>query len=268
MRFVDLLFYTAIIAVFYVRFARADSHDDDARAALSLALASQPQPKKAYAPDLPPGCESYQPARHTQSIYRLDSRPRIDRVSTDALEAKYRVSGGMVGVRGWRSAKFRLLPRAPRYRIALISVKNSYGYMQEEQGIVREYADGTRFDDVLSSDAGVVFEHRVREKQGGRWTSSIAYKDESARPKGYAGLSVSCASCHGDAGSGGYAVGLVPGGDTVISDPMDWSLVAVESPGLREEFVTVQSALMAVPMGGSCASGNCGTSMGGFRRRR
>jgi cytochrome c len=70
-----------------------------------------------------------------------------------------------------------------------------------------------------------MFEHRVRSKDSGRWYSRIEYVDEAARPDGYTGLKVSCASCHSEAGTGKYNDGLVPGGDTVLSDPLDWSLV-------------------------------------------
>ena len=79
--------------------------------------------------------------------------------------------------------------------------------------------DGTVFVDVLSNADGRVFEQRVREKDGGEWKSYVHYRDRSAYPKGYAGLKgQTCIECHQQAGTGGYGVGLVPGGDGVISD--------------------------------------------------
>ena len=55
------------------------------------------------------------------------------------------------------------------------------------------------------------------KKVGGKWLSRTLYENAAARPKGYTGLTVSCASCHGKGdgasgpGTGGYAVGLTPG---------------------------------------------------------
>ena len=129
----------------------------------------------------------------------------------------------MHGIKGAVSEKFRTLPAEPKNWVGVIQVKNSFGYMQPNRGMKREYPDGSRFDDVLSYQ-GVVFEHRMREKKEGKWKSRVAYSNEKARPPGYTGLTATCASCHSEAGTGKYGVGLVPGGDTVISDPLPWTL--------------------------------------------
>jgi hypothetical protein len=176
--------------------------------------------------EAPPGMRKLKvTAKYTQSIYKLNDTDTIDAVRISSLEEKWHTSGGMLGVprKLWHSDKYYLIPGEIRHWVGTISVKNSLGYYQENRGIKREYPDGTRFDDVLSS-GGIVFEHRSRRKVKGKWESSILYEDKQARPKGYTGLTSTCASCHNKAGTGGYAVGLVPGGDTVLSDPMDWKV--------------------------------------------
>lgn len=173
---------------------------------------------------LPAGMKRYTPSTVTQRIAVTNSRDTIQQAPIRDLESKWHGSGGMVGLTGWKSEKFKNQTVSVS-RIADISVLNGLGYFQNNRGIVRTYPDGTRFDDVLSNDQGDVFEHRTREKQDGRWKSQILFSNESARPKGYTGLSVACSSCHNQAGTGGYATGLIPGGDTVLSDPLDWSLV-------------------------------------------
>lgn len=172
---------------------------------------------------LPEGAVKYKEETKTQSIFVLDNRDVIEIVPISRLEKKWHQSGGMEGVEGVVSDKYKTLPSKPKQYVANIAVKNSFNSYQDNRGIKREYADGSRFDDVLSY-RGVVFEHRMREKRGGKWSSKVVYSDDDARPKGYTGLTATCASCHEQAGTGGYAVGLVPGGDTVLSDPVDWSL--------------------------------------------
>jgi len=179
-----------------------------------------------YKPILPDTSKRFEPAIYTQEIAVTNGRDRIDKVEiTDLPDRRWHQSGGMQGIDRslWKSEKYRSIPGGvePNW-IANISVRNSLGYMQNNRGIVRQYPDGTRFDDVLSNADGKVFEHRVREKKDGRWKSTVVYSDPAARPKGYEGLKVTCASCHDQAGTGNYAAGLVPGGDTILSDPLEW----------------------------------------------
>jgi hypothetical protein len=173
----------------------------------------------------PEGSERYREATVTQSIFVLDNMDTIRPVPVSSLESKWHQSGGMDGLTGWRSEKWRLVPE-PGVHNALgrIGVKNSYGYTQHHVGLVRSYPVGSRFDDLLYGPDGRLFEHRSRRKQTKGWVSELLYENEEARPKGYSGLKVSCMSCHGESGSGKYGAGLVPGGDTVLSDPLDWSL--------------------------------------------
>lgn len=174
---------------------------------------------------LPDGATEYQSAKYTQSISILNDRDVVVPTHIRWVDAKWHQSGGMAGLTGWTSRKYKTLPEGTRVvsRIASIQVKNSYGYFQPNRGIVRSYPDGTRFDDVLATAKGV-FEHRMREKVDGKWESSVIYRNVANRPQGYTGLKVTCGSCHEVAGTGGYNAGLVPGGDTVLSDPLDWSV--------------------------------------------
>lgn len=189
-----------------------------------------------YTPDLPKGAEKYAAETHTQALSKnlpvggAEFLPRILKVRiTDLPDKDWHSSGGVGGIDGVVSDKYRSGGKAvqswgPVTMTNGLLDSTGAPATQVEFGVVRTYPDGARFDDVLSYK-GVVFEHRVREKVGGKWASSVAYKDPAARPPGYAGLKVSCASCHDRAGTGGYAAGLVPGGDTVFSDPLDWAVI-------------------------------------------
>jgi subtilisin len=184
--------------------------------------------EEAYSPVLPEKAVKYTPETHTQRLSELSSNggpflPRIERVPIASMENKdWMQSGGMRGIKDVVSEKFRTGDAA--HRKSMVPVKNTFGRFQNALGITRKYPDGTRFDDVLKHK-GVVFEHRVREKVNGKWEGSVIYRDKDAYPPGYTGLTVTCASCHDRVGQGEYGRdGLVPGGDTVFSDPIDWSL--------------------------------------------
>lgn len=168
----------------------------------------------------PKGLKRYRRAVNTQSIYVLVGHgDRIDRVPRTRLERKWNVPGGMLGVEGWQSDLYRVVPGAPQVWVGNIAVLNSSGYFQANRGYRRSYPAGTVFADVLSSK-GRVFEVRYAEKRANGWERYVAFKDASARPAGYQGLQGQrCASCHSEAGTGAYGAGLVPGGDGVISDP-------------------------------------------------
>lgn len=200
---------------------------------LVLMLAKPPQaPMPPQAPPmqghkLPPASKQYAPETHTQAIattggFRIHLLRKVPILAL--RDRRWHQAGGLDGVRGWRATKYRFVPGKVQTRVDWINVKNSHGDIQQNRGLVREYPAGTRFDEVLENDAGQVFEHRTRVKDEDGWHSEISYENASARPVGYSGLKVSCASCHGQAGTGGYNEGLVPGGDTVLSDPMDWSV--------------------------------------------
>jgi hypothetical protein len=187
---------------------------------------------------VPPGAVEYRSAVYTQSIFKLapsfnaEGVPTVRPVLIRDIATKWHQSGGTEGVSGVASRKFRTLPpgKSVVHSVRLVPVGNdprNPASTQDEYAITRVYPDGTRFDDVLSGPAGV-FEHRVRVKENGVWKSSVLVAKPANRPAGYVPLRQSCDSCHGDAGSGGYGVGLVPGGDGVLSDPLDWSLIRKE----------------------------------------
>lgn len=183
-----------------------------------------PQPRlAAYEPTLPAGAVRYQSTSYTQEIAVTNGRDRITPVPISRLESKWHGSGGLVGLRGWYSEKFKYLPAPATHWVGDIAVLNGFNSYQNNRGIKRLYADGTEFHDVLrNADTGAVFEHRRRSKRDGFWHSEVVHRDVAARPAGYTGLKVTCASCHGQAGSGNYAAGLVPGGDGVLGDPLEW----------------------------------------------
>ncbi len=169
------------------------------------------------------GLVQYKPAQWTQEIAVTDGRDRISKVHRSLIEDQHLWGqpGGMFGIRGWKSDLYKYVPEGGSLWIGNIGVKNSFGYYQPNRGHKRSYPDGTIFVDVLSNaKTGKVFEKRIREKQSGLWQSYISFKKPEERPIGYHGLKQSCVSCHKDAGSGKYGVGLVPGGDQTLSDPL------------------------------------------------
>lgn len=202
------------------------------------------EPAKDYDPDVPTGAVPFAGTKYTQSIFILlangRDNTRIDPFPIKNMEDKrWHQPGGLLGVKGWKVEKFKYLPQGTEVKtwIGKIEVENSIPnglrkpdgtpdhFRQLNDGLQRQYPDGTRFDEVLrNADTGKVFEHRVRSKEEGKWRSVVHFKDEDARPAGYAGLKVTCSSCHKEAGTGKYADGLVPGGDTVLSDPLPWHL--------------------------------------------
>ncbi len=181
-------------------------------------LAAGPWPQSLPFPE---GLRRYRRARRTQSIAVVDGRDSIQPVSRFDLEAKWHVPGGLMGVEDWKSDLYRVLPSAPAVWIGNIDVLNSFGNYQANRGYKRSYPAGTMFADVLSHK-GRVFEVRYAEKrEDGTWDRYVAFKDAAARPIGYLGLQGQrCASCHdGFPGSGNYGSGLIPGGDSIFSDP-------------------------------------------------
>ncbi len=220
-------------------------HDHDAAAALALALAlilsgprapatapppPRPAPGWASPVPMPEGSRPYAPARVTQSVYvtthlglsgeTLFHGDVIERVPVS--DPKWRGAGGLLGVAGWTSRKYRLVPGDVKQWVGPIEVENSFKEKQTNRAMLREYPSGAVFDELLLNADGKLFEHRRAEKKAGRWRFFVAHKDEAARPEGYAGLKVSCASCHSEVGQGKYAEGLVQGGDRIFSDPLPW----------------------------------------------
>jgi len=171
----------------------------------------------------PKGFVRYKRANYTQDIAVTNDVDRVYAVPRSGLLAKWHQSGGLEGIDTdeFRSDLYKNEKAAQvRTFVADIQVKNSLGYFQPNRGYKRQYPDGSKFLDVLSNKDGKVFEIRQREKLESAWDNTILFKDEKARPVGYTGLKVACASCHSEAGTGSYASGLVPGGDETLSDPI------------------------------------------------
>lgn len=102
------------------------------------------------------------------------------------------VSGGMVGLTGWHSTKYVAIP-------GKVKVWKESTEVRAFSKVPRwrwEFPTDTEFFDVLSNDKGEVFEARKAKRLESGWKHEVVFKDESARPKGYAGLNQSCASCH------------------------------------------------------------------------
>lgn len=169
----------------------------------------------------PTGAQRYAPSKFTQRTF---NKGIIEPVRRAELKMKWQVPGGMEGVRGWRSDLYRYVPDGYQDSwkawIAVFNGSND----QDEVAWTRSRPEGTFYMDVLSHK-GKVFEVRVRERDKDyagnlKWSSFISFRDPESRPPGYVALtSKDCAGCHNEAGTGGYGVGLVPGGGTVLSDP-------------------------------------------------
>ena len=189
----------------------------------------------------PDGMQRYKRAAYTQEIAVTNGRDRItpiERIALHVRDARWLVSGGLLGT-DFRSDLYRnaIAANAREYTDDItVSNGGDVTYFdgfrriiridrgvatQENRGWRREFPDGSRLMDVLSS-AGKVFEVRQRLKEAGKWKSSVLFEDEKARPKGYTGLTVSCASCHNakdGPGTGPYAGPLVTGSDSTFSVP-------------------------------------------------
>lgn len=159
--------------------------------------------------------EPYDTAQRVQYSHRRDTG-FISSYPRSHAEPKWNAAGGLLGVTGWTSAL---------YKKASASV--GLGYVDEAvvfSPIVWQpkYEDGSVFADVLRNDRGRVFEVRVAEKQGGAWDRYVAYRNPSEYPAGYVPIKrSSCVACHSEAGNTLYGgKPAVPGGDTVISDPI------------------------------------------------
>lgn len=193
-------------------------------------LADADPPAASSWPDgvpFPKGLVTYEPTSWTQAIFTLNGAPAIERVHRSRLSPSRDVQsawqagipGGMDGISDFRSTLYRHVPTERTFQVRL-PVVNQFGFTQYELGWSRAYPNGTLFVDVLdNTTTGKVFEARAREKAGGQWFSYVFFRRRDHQPAGYRGLKQTCVSCHELAGTGGYAVGLIPGGDTVISDP-------------------------------------------------
>lgn len=185
----------------------------------------QSPPGMAWGPGVPfpAGMERYERDGFTQLLHvGRDSEPLASKVSGERLPEQFRVSGGMEGLTGWRSTKYRLFPAPPMDGVARIALAGGV----KLPGLVRTYPDGSQFHDVLTNADGKVFEHRRRVLEGDRWTNAVLFRDSDAAPEGYHELGLkACAACHRNPGSGEVGKPLIAGGSQVFSDGLAWNLL-------------------------------------------
>jgi len=167
--------------------------------------------------------ERYQRAKFSQRIYTMGGfrNHYIDPVDRSTLDEWTRIPGGLEKVTGWSSVLYRRVPSVKSW-IGDIGVRNRFGDIQTNRGWKREYGNGSMFAEVLSTPRGV-FEVRVARKDDGRWSRKVEYRNRMTAPAGYVGAPA-CATCHNadsGPGTGSYEGGLVPGGETIFSDPFD-----------------------------------------------
>ena len=192
------------------RRAQPQTADDDNTAA-------GPWPEGVAKPE---GLRAYKRARYTQRISVTNGLDAILRVPRREVDNEWLHSGGLRGLSGWKSDVYKYVPAGGEAFVANLPVWNGSNF-QNNRGWTRSYPDGTVFFDILSNSEGKVFEGRMAMKEKGKWTRRVVFTDIEARPSGYHGLKQSCASCHDhNPGSGGYAVGMISGADTVFSDPV------------------------------------------------
>lgn len=211
---------------------------------LALAVAATSaysQPEGPWPPELdfPASIDPqpYKRALYTQEIAITDNLDRISAVPRYLLDLKWRFSGGLDPETDWTSTLYQSKNLKARHWIGNIEVKKgmnkvsydngrtwvptAYETTQKHRGHRVEFADGTRFLDVLSTPKGV-FEIRERRKREGRWQYIVHQEFPERRPAGYAGMRLKdCRGCHLSAGSGAYGVGLIPGGDETFSVVME-----------------------------------------------
>lgn len=179
----------------------------------------------------PKGTVRYLPTLLTQEIAVTNDRDRITPVSKFNLPTKWHVPGGLDGVEGWSSTLYKYIPKdaSDNHHIGNILVVNGIPngrggfFTQQNRGHKRSYPVGTIFTDVLSNANGEVIEHREWEKINDygeiKWIPGV-YRTNAQRPEGFPKIkSNQCITCHSEAGTGGYATGLIPGGDNILSDP-------------------------------------------------
>lgn len=181
---------------------------------------------------LPARLKEYKPTRLGQYLVIRNDRPfhRWHDIGHDDPSVNVRVanpnrldpwavSGGMSGLTGYKSVKMtNVVPSQVKTWAENLQVA---GTSQLLPGWRWAYPDRTIFADLLVNDAGKPFELRVREKIGGKWSSSIAFEDAAEAPRGYRGAG-RCSVCHDKAGaSENYGLAL-RGGDSVFSfNPFD-----------------------------------------------
>ncbi len=187
---------------------------------------------------MPDNLEVYRPARLVQHTGNRSGNGSHSVESRTVLEEKWLVPGGLVGVHGWRSILLRSVDNEYQSKRVRANPSEQLG----EIVYAKIYGRAT-FYDLLLNDQGKPFELRQAVKSDGQWDRFVAWKDRSARPRGYHPFTTNkaCVDCHSEAGDGGYGSARKPGWDTVLSEALD----GVEANG------PVVDAFDYQPFGGS-----------------
>jgi len=207
-----------------------DAKDSVIRAACGLeAPAARPFPSSDAGPDdrLDPAVrrltflqdlEPYTSAKFTQQSFRRMTG-YIGIVHRSSLERKWTVPGGLADVRGWSSRLYKNRRAVAVPYLARQDPSDDVSTITWQ----RSYPDGAVFADVLRNDASEIFEIRAAAKSDGEWQRFVAFANPAARPHGYRRLtSRQCAECHDSKpGSAEYGGPAIPGGDTIISAPLE-----------------------------------------------
>lgn len=161
--------------------------------------------------------EIYDTARMTQKSGNRTGAGANFIVQRAAVGEKWLSPGGLEGVRGWRNVLLRSPENRARYWLGPARPQEWLSEIIHQ----RHYADGALFADVLIGKDDQIFEVRTAEKREGQWRRRVAYRNEEFFPVGYRPVALSkCAECHDQAGTGGYGVAMIPGGDGILSEPI------------------------------------------------
>lgn len=157
----------------------------------------------------------YTVAQHPLSrTYRFAGAPFFNFVPRASLERKWTIPGGLDGIRA-TSIVLRGKDNRVRNWVDHIDPNDNISEIVHQ----RSYSHAT-FAEVLLNESGKAFEVRLAAKRDGKWQRFVAFADADAAPAGYMRVR-NCGECHDKAGTGAYDTAYVPGGDTVISEPLE-----------------------------------------------
>lgn len=161
--------------------------------------------------------ERYTTARYAQRPQsRVLTPPWWVYTPREQLLQKWIVPGGMEGVEGWANVLLRDKDNASQTWVGHADPSDGTSEMVHH----RSYRKAL-FADVLFNGKGEVFEVRLAVKKDGKWTREEEWRDAKRAPSGAKRLATSeCVACHNQAGTGAYDSAYVPGGDTVLSEPL------------------------------------------------
>ena len=180
----------------------------------------------------PDGVRWYERTQWTQSLFVLDGRDT--RWIEPRSAVKWRVPGGLEGLRGWRSKLGVILPGKIVVNDRRVFVAFAPRMLPRRGWL---FPDGTLFLDALYKD-GELFEVRQREKVNGKWRYSVPFRDLDLAPVGYRGPGKPCQECHSRVGASEVYGPLNPGDDETFSFDDDGRLLGLFEGGQSAVQVT------------------------------